>query len=201
MSVADNSVIRAAAHFTGLNVSDVVNVFHFVMDSVGDVSEAHVLDDLLALVQALMANVEGHYSTDLALDALEAWVWNSALSRWDKIGEIDGTWTGTQGSVAELPAQNAPQVNADTVDSHAHGRKYLPPMLETATDSGLITTTVQALMADYLADLVATYIGTYAEWAPGVWSVASAAFKLFSGTGKALRAMGTQRRRKLNVGS
>lgn len=201
MSVADNSIIRAAAHFSSVNTSDVVNIFHYVIDSVGPQSEEDVLTDLLAIVEGLMANVVGFYSSSTQLDQVIAWVWNSALERWDTIGSINGTWTGSQGSTDNMPAQNAPQVNADTVDTHAHGRKYLPPMLETATADALLTVPCRTALGDYLSDWTGTAIGTVGEYASGVWQEATKTFKQFTGTGAVIGRVGTQRRRKLNVGS
>jgi len=200
MAVPDNSIIRVAAHFLQENASDIVNVYHFVVDSVGDISDANALADVLALIQALMANVEGFYSTGLALDFITMWLWNSSLSRWDLVGETDGTWAGTQGSVDWSPVAVSPIVNAGTVDAHAKGRKFLPPPLETATGGGLWVAGFLTALAAYLADYIAAYIGTFAQYAPGVWQDATDTFKAFDGTGTVSNQPGYQRRRKVGVG-
>lgn len=201
MSVADNSILRVAAHFAVYGSSDAVNIFHVVMDSVGDVSEANVLADLRDYVEDMYANLEGYYSSADGLDELEAWVWNETLARWDSIGAVDGTWTGTQGSSSRLPVGVAPLIQASTTDAHARGRKYLIPMLETALEGGTWETAVLTALAAAAADWITTYIGNYAEWAPGVWQEATEAFKQFSGTATVNSVPAYQRRRKPGVGS
>jgi len=201
VSIADNSILRAAAHFTGTNASDVVNVFHFVMDSVGDQSEEDVLADVLAYVEGLMGNVEGFYGSAQLLEEVLLWVRNTALDQWDFAGSIDGTWTGTQGSTDVLPPQVAPQVNANTTDAHSHGRKYLMAPLDTATTGGGSAGAFQTALTGYFDDLVATFIGAAAEYAVGVWSEKFNNFLQFNGTGGIRSTLGTQRRRKPGVGS
>jgi hypothetical protein len=201
MTVADNSIIRAAAHFSGPNASDCVNIYHFVSDSVGDISEADLLEDVLGYVEGLMAIVEGVYSTSTVLDRVEAWKRDTVLNRWDNVGEVSGTWTGSQGSAEVTSAQVAPQVNADTNNAHVHARKYLPPPLETGITGGLLSSAFLGLLATFLGAWTSTYIGVHTELATGVWSEILSNFVQFSGTGTLRARAGTQRRRKSNVGS
>lgn len=201
MTVPDGSTIRVAAHFTSLAASDVVNIYHFFTDSVGDVSVANLLTDLQDLLDDLMTNVEGSYPTSTTLDEIEAWIWNDTLDRWDFLGSTTSTWAGTVSTTEVLPAANAPMVMADTVDAHSRGRKYLPPILEIKLSSGLIQSGVITELLNFLGDYTATYVGTYLELNPGVWQVANQAFKLFTGTGVVENVMAYQRRRKSGVGS
>jgi len=200
VTVADNSIIRAAAHFIDPTASDVVNVFHFVMDSVGDVSEANVLIDIRGYIQGLMSHVQTFYGTDQELDEVLAWVRNTTTNQWDFIGSIAGTWAGTTASTERLPAQNAPQVNANTTNAHSHGRKYLMAPLETATAAGGLAGAFQTSLTSYFSSLVATHVGSFAEYAVGVWSEKLQNFLQFSGGGGIRSLMGTQRRRKVGVG-
>lgn len=200
MAILDNTILRIAAHFVGVEASDVVNVYHFVMDSVGDVSEANVLADLLAYVQAIMANLTAYYGTTQELDEVKLWTRNTTNDQWDYEGSIDGTWAGSQGSTDTLPAQNAPQLNLDTENPHSHGRKYFMAPLVTAVEGGLIAGGVQAALTNAFDDIVATFVGTYAEYAVGVWSERLNNFVQFSGGGGVRAKCGTQRRRKEGVG-
>jgi hypothetical protein len=200
MAVADNSILRVAAHFISAAASDIVNVYHFTMDSVGDVSEANVLADLEDLIDALMTNLDQAYPTSTSCDSVEAWVWNSTLSRWDSIGEVNGTWAGTSTNLDEAPAGVAMYVRADSSDAQAKGAKYLPPPNDAALADGLITSTVMTYLANFLTDYAATYVGTYAEFIPGLWQIATESFKLFSGTGTTSNVPAYQRRRKPGVG-
>lgn len=200
MSVADNSILRVAAHFLLSNASDIVNVYHYVMDSTGDVSEANVLTDLLALIQGLMGNLTNYYNDDVSLDEIEVWVRNTTLDRWDYVGSTDGSWAGTVATDQYLPSGVCPLVTADSSDAHAKGRKYLPPPDEGNLSSGLWITNLMNVLGDYLDDYTSTYIGTYAEWAAGIWQETPGTFAQFSGTGKTTNVPAYQRRRKLGVG-
>jgi hypothetical protein len=201
MALSDNSIIRVAAKFLLANASEIVNVYHFVMDSVGDVDEADVLDDVLSLVEGLMANVTGQYSTTMSLDEVEVWVRNVAADRWDLVGAIDGTWAGSVATSEIMPAAVSPLVVADTVDAHSRGRKYLPPLNEAGVLSLLLTSAALTAFGNFLDDYGSTYVGTYAEWIPGVWQVVAKAFAAFTGSGKVTTQPAYQRRRKAGVGS
>jgi len=201
MAIIDNSILRAAARFALHNASDIVNVYHFVMDSVGDVSEANVLADILAYVQGVMSNMTTQYSSSLTLEDVEVWVRNTTLDRWDYVGAIDGTWAGTGTADQSLPVGTCALATADTTDSHAKGRKYFPPPLETQSAGGLFASAFVAQLAAALSDWVSVFIGTYAEWASGIWSEKDNNFKLFTGTGTTNNVPAYQRRRKPGVGS
>jgi hypothetical protein len=170
------------------------------MDSTGDVSEANVLTDLLALVEGLMANVTGAYNDDVSLDEIECWKRNTTLDRWDYVGSKDGTWAGTIITDQYLPSGVAPLVTADSSDAHAKGRKYLPPPDEGELTSGLFSTAFMTELGNYLDDYAATYVGTYASYAAGIWQETAGTFAQFSGTGKTTNVPAYQRRRKLGVG-
>lgn len=201
MAVQDNSILRAAAHFTTVAGSEVVNVFHLVMDSVGDVSEANALADIRDYIEDAMSNLDALYSSSQSLDTVEAWVWNESLERWDSIGEVAGTWNGTQGTTEVCPSGVAPLTSAQTVDAHARGKKYLLPFIETYLGSGSWTAAAVTALLAYAADWVATYIGTHAEWAPGIWQESTGTFKQFNGTYSSTNVPAYQRRRKVGVGT
>jgi hypothetical protein len=200
VSVADNSILRVAAKFILDNASDIINIYHFVMDAAAAVDEDDVLDDCLALIEDLMANVYQNHTTSLVLDEVEVWVRNVTLDRWDRVGAIDGTWTGGVAGYEYLPVGTGALVTADTVDSHARGRKYLPPGLEGHLNSGEWISTAITNLVNFLGDYVATYVGTYAEWIPGIWQEATKSFQMFIGSGTTTNTPAYQRRRKPGVG-
>lgn len=201
MAIADNSILRAAVRFALHNASDIVNVYHFVMDSVGDVSEANVLADILAYANQIMNNMTAQYSSSLSMEDIEVWVRNTTLDRWDYVGAIDGTWVGTGTVDQSLPVGVSVLATADTTDSHAKGRKYWPPPIEAQSAGGLYAVAFITQVAAAIADWIAVFTGTYAEWAPGVWSEKDNNFKLFTGTGTTNNVAAYQRRRKPGVGS
>lgn len=200
MSIPDGSTLRVSLHFSSPNASDIVNVYHLFTDSVGDVSETNLLSDLQGWASNMMTNLSGIYDQAVTLDEIEVWVWNSALSRWDSVGSTTSTWAGTSTTSEALPSAVAPLVTADTVDAHAKGRKYLPPPVEVQVTDGILENTAVNALLNFLTDYASTYVGTYTELIPGIWQIASQAFKLFTGTGTATNVLAYQRRRKDGVG-
>jgi len=200
MALSDGTTIRVAAHFNVPNASDVVNVYHFYLDSAGDVENSDALDDLLDAVEYMMTPLLTNYAESISLDEIKVWERNDILDRWDYVGAIDGTWAGTVSGAQPLPPGTAPLVTADTVDAHSRGRKYLPPPTEAVVANGVMSTGGLANMLAYLGRLVAVFTTANGDWIPGVYSVVDETFKMFTGTGVVNNVLAYQRRRKPGVG-
>lgn len=200
MTVLDDTILRVAAHFLLPNASDIVNVYHLYTDITSALDDADAVARVTSFVEDLMTNVQGLYSSDMELNEVECWQWNASLGRWDFVGSSSSAFAGNQGTVEWTPPAAAPLVTADTVDSHARGRKYLPPILEGSTSIGKLTSGALTALAGFLADYVSVYAIAEGDLIPGIFQVATETFKQFTGSGTVTDKIAYQRRRKDGVG-
>lgn len=208
MTITSTDILRVSCRFKSTEAGDIVNVYHLWIISGGPFADDDVVTDIETWLSALYATVATQIPAnvdpyDLRVDLVEL---NGGLEKVIR-NVTTKTWTLTSppSSGSEgLPLTTAPIVNLRTVFPRVFGRKYLPPANETRQANGVLDSTMLTALANFAAYLIADYTGATVTFRSGVLSVkAGPAAKYFAAfVGSVVNAvLGTQRRRRQNVGS
>lgn len=205
MSVTNGDVVKAFVEFVLGDGSIVQNVFHFLVQSAGDVGNGDVVVAVDQYVEDIYNAVATYLADDFTINPgyIHKVGFDAGLGKWVTealIGSFTPTITHTN-TDDPFPNQIAPVLVANTLRPKSRGRKFLMGFVDTAADAGdLVGAAVTAMgtaLNHYLADEALTGSDVLS---PGVVREGVDAFLEFT-NGAINSVVGTQRRRKPGVGS
>lgn len=202
MSITVGDVLKVVAIMSTVDGNIFENVFSAVIGgSGGPYDDDDIVDDAVAWLDAMYANVTNYVSNLIDGSEARIYVYDPVDDDYDEVGS--GAWSWNPASSIEPAAWGvAGLINAKTTDPDVSGKKYLPGFhQQNLVDSLWISGAVTA-MAAFAADWVTGFTGgtSGADWVPGIWSVARTNFYACSGTVLIPTIPAYQRRRKQGVG-
>lgn len=203
MALGAGDILRVTVNFLLPNGVEYQNVFHYIFDGTGGVSDAVVVQDISDYLEIQYDEIAG----DVKIGTIEQ------LSSVDQVEFLEGEWTiianiGTF-TMPFTPVsgadQAANQVSAFVVGKTARpktvGRKFLFPPTETGVNAGIlapaVVTNLVAWTADYVNDLEIDVLNVLH---PGVVRTGVNDFLVFT-VGVVTDLVGTQRRRRPGYGA
>lgn len=132
----------------------------------------------------------------IAVDRVEFYKRDSG--HWVPLDVVPSTSSGLA-TGEQLPNQVAAVLVAPTNILKVRGRKFIAGLSVSAMNGGRWSSGVMAILADMLATYINTYAGPYNDIYPGLWSTKSNTFFPFT-SGYVDSVPGSQRRRKIGVG-
>ena len=197
MAVTSGDNIRIIAKMSH-GGSDIQNVYHMQVTGTGFGTNEAFLSDVADFMDTLYSNIDQNMSDNITFDTIEAY----NLTQDEFIGQT--SWpvlvTGFS-ATGECPHQLAPLVLFNTDVLKSQGRKYLPPLVNTAIDDdGTIVDAVLTNITAFAADLTANLIES--TWT-GVFGNHREVGDVFIEwtTAQIRDFFATQRRRYLGIGS
>jgi hypothetical protein len=197
---ADGDVIRVTAKMSyDAGTAAVQNVYHFVCTFDADQSDSAVHYTLASTLESAYTYLLPFLRSTLKFDTIQTW--NETQDR----PMIEDAWPtlvdGDETSIDAYAAQAAPLVLFGTNAARSQGRKYLPPVIESAvSDYGTLSSTIQTAITNYAGVLLTqasvslfnylnagNYNKTLSRFAPWLSALISATIR-------------TQRRRVRGVG-
>lgn len=204
MSVSNGEYIKAVFEVDLPDGTIGQNVFNFRCSFTSDQANSAVLSAIEGYVEDIYNSLSTYIRSTLTvnLGAVNKMTWDAVNSLWETgtlVGYIAPAPT-FGGSGDMLPNQVAPVMVANTTRPKSRGRKFLLGLVEAATaESDLVSAALTALgtaLAHYIADET---ISAGNDLIVGVLREGVNQFLDFT-DGEANSLVGTQRRRKPNVG-
>lgn len=208
MTVVEGDIIRTSARFKATTHGDVVNVFHWRAGAGYSDSDADVMTDIEAALSTAFALMATYLWADLdpydIRHDIVAWVGGK-----ETVVRNLGTrsWvltTPPSSSAEELPPMVSPILNFRTALPRTFGRKYLPPIMETSQNGGVMIGAILSALTSFGASLMGQITGTSGALYPGVvtYKVTGLVANWAPFIGVVINSiLGTQRRRRQNRGS
>lgn len=197
MTVSVGDVIRATAKMSQ-GVSDIQNVYHFKASGSGTATDQAVMDALSTKLDDAYTDFNAFLSSGFLYNSIEYF----NITQDEPMGDEDWPVLTVGGTVAEtLPFQTSVLCLFGTAVTKSQGRKFLPPMIETASDdAGVVSSAVVTAVTAYIVEILATKVTGTINLDPGNWNGTLVRFaEWLSGTIN--QFMKTQRRRVPGVGS
>lgn len=198
MSVLTNEIVRVdlIAQFDG--DEDVINVFQFRNSGISQTDNTLVLDDLIALMLALVTALKAIITTLQVFQRIRV----QNISTGEVLGEraFAAPIAGT-GTANALPSQIACVTVFKTGIPNVNLRKFWGVnSLAQVDNDGDVTAGSIAVEVTVAAFLLTQYVGVSTDWDYGYLSPKTATF-LLPNIAVISNAFGTQRRRREGVGS
>jgi hypothetical protein len=199
---ADSDIVRVTAKMSySTGAGQVQNVYHCILYlPTGPAADSVVHDAIAGALDTAYTYLNTQIRNSLLYDTIETW--NVTQDR--PMVEADWPVLAAGEASADDPGapQVAPLVKFTTPAARSQGRKFLPPVIETAINNfGTVTSTLQGFMASYALELLGyipitdfgtlqfgNYSKTYSRFAPWVNAIVSVIAR-------------TQRRRVRGVGT
>ena len=198
MAIAVNDVIKVAVKFVWDNVDEILNVYHLKTIGKGTTTDAEIILAILTILDGVYGNIQAHMSNKVSADSIEFYNVTQdvpiSVESWP--GFAGGTGTGSS-----LPIGTASLVTFPTQAKRTYGRKFIPGLLESDQDAGVIASAWMSVLALNWATFLnaVTHVnGFEGRW--GVWSDAKARFTWLNEC-LVRNQVAYQRRRKPGVGS
>jgi hypothetical protein len=202
MSVTVGDVLRVVAVLTWLDGEVMQNVFNATIGgSGGPYDEDDIVDDALAWLGDMYANLVTVQSDEVDGSEVRVYVYDAVDDDWDEIGS--DAWTYNPTTASEQTARGVSGlINAKTTDPDVNGKKYVGGLTEGGLTDGVINAATLAQLALFAADWLTAFTGgtSGADWVPGIWSPTRTNFLAASGTLLIPAIPAYQRRRKQGVG-
>lgn len=197
MTIQINDVIRIQARMLRNGVDAVQNVYHVLHESGAPVTDATWVSDVSDLIDDEMVALEATIADNIT--SLDLLFFNITQD----VTLPDGSWVNFAGGT-NPGDPNPPQVSAEvfwrTGAARVIGRKFLPPMVETAQEDGNWSAALLALLATFAANLIGSIIISQGNVQFGVFNAITLTFNAYA-SGFAPTDARTQRRRRTGVGS
>lgn len=203
MSITNGDILKVVATLIWPDAGIAQNVFAAIIDDVGGpFDDADIVDDALAWVANMYANMVGLMSDEIDGSSVAVYVYDTINDDFDEVGTIGWTFAPTQ-TDAYLPRGVAGLLGFWTTDPDVIGKKYLPGLTESVNSDGLLTAPAVTAMLAFGLDWVLPFAGAVstADWVPGIWSPTQKDLLWGSGSYSASNVPAYQRRRKRGVGA
>jgi hypothetical protein len=200
-SCEDGDVIRLTAKMSyDSGTAQVQNVYHLVCNFTASQTDSTVQYVLASMLESAYSYLLPFLRSTLKFDTIQTW--NVTQDR----PMVEDTWPtlvdGDETSIDAYAAQAAPLVLFNTAAARSQGRKYLPPVIESAvSDYGTLSGTLLTAIANFASVLLISasvsvgnnlntgnYSKLYNRFAPWLSALIEATIR-------------TQRRRVRGVGS
>lgn len=204
MTVQTGEIIKGVAEFVLADGVIIQNVYHFASVFAAPQSDFDVINGVNDYVEDIYDDFDQYVDENVTVNPLIVHVvafdggegiWVTERLLGSTIPDI--TFTGV---TDPLPHQCSPVLVANTGRPKTRGRKFLPPLLDTAADGpdwiGAVVTALGAALVNYLATEV---LSANNVLTPGVPRTEENFFNGFT-NGIVNSIVGTQRRRKPGVG-
>jgi hypothetical protein len=198
MAIEVDDVLRVAVRFLWDDLSDIINVWHIAVASLGTAStDTEVMEDIAEGLDAIYTNVEGAVTNRVAgLDLSGVNVTQNVL-----LPVVPFISAGTSAGES-LPLPVSPMIQFGSATPRHGSRIFLPPFGEGTNVDGIVQAAFVAMMEDFAADVLTGIFGT-------TNSVAAerVAYDRSAGVARSLVSafipvtFRTQRRRRQGVGS
>lgn len=132
-------------------VSVAQNVWHLVMASGAGADSDDVLAAVLTQQQTAFAEIALLIQEDFEAVLLEARVWDFVNDRFDGVGSLAMTSMVGLGTTDYLPHQMAALGRIVTEVARRQGRHFIPGLLDTAVNNGVMVAGAEVDVADYMA--------------------------------------------------
>lgn len=202
MSITVGDVLRVVATMAWTDGNLAQNVFNAVITgSGGPYDDADIVDDAVAWMDDVYANLVGNLSDDCDGSQIQVYLYDDADLDWDEVGtdpwSFDPTSTGEQ-----LPRGVAALINARTTNPDVSGKKYVPAVVENAITDGLWNASFITALGLFAADWYTAFVGSVstAAWTPAIWSPTIGGPLVMSGAVVVPTIAAYQRRRKRGIG-
>ncbi len=199
--VSDGTVLRVVATWDMPGTTIAQNVYHVETAFVAPVAAADVVTDLTDWVETMAADILGSLADTVDLNEVEvSELTSTGPAVWESIGAELALGAGLAATDA-LPNGVAMVVRAGLAGVSWFARKYLAGMGVSKVDSDNWEAGALAEGADFLVTWLAGHNGGAGiDYLPGIFAVATEAFRHLSTTGAVSVIPGYQRRRKPGVG-
>ena len=197
MSIQIGDVVRIQSRLLRNGVDAVQNVWHVAHESGAPVTDATWVSDVSALIDAEFQLLVAAFSTNIT--SLDLLFFNVTQD----VTLPDGAWatfSGGSGILEALPPQTSPMVYWRTAAARVIGRKFLPPMIETQSNDGIIPAGTLAILATFAANFLGSIIISQGNIQFGVFNAITSTFNPYA-TALVPTELRTQRRRRTGVGA
>lgn len=203
MALGVGDILRVTCNFELQNAVQYQNVFTYIFDGAGGVSDAEVTTDVGAAMNQAYNDLEDQADNGITgqLSFVDQIEWDG--TKWAVIANI-GTWTLSFTPTASgdvCPNQVSPFVVFKTARPKSVGRKFLFPTMEVNQDAGILVAGSVSAIVDWtdaiLSDIDIDVLNTLH---PGIVRTSANDFLLFT-QGVVTNLVGTQRRRRPGYGA
>lgn len=197
MTIQINDIIRIQSRMLRNGVDAVQNVWHVKHESGAPVNDALWVTGVAALIDAEFVPLQATFGTNIV--SLDMLFFNVTQD----VTLPDGTWAtfaGGTGVTDTLPPQASPMVFWRTAAARVIGRKFLPPMLESQSNDGVIPGATLAFLATFAANFIGSLIISQGNILFGTFNAITLTFNPYA-SGFAPVDFRTQRRRRTGVGA
>lgn len=202
MSITVGDVLRVVATLAWTDGDIMQNVFNAVITgSGGPFDDADIVDDALAWIGAIFANLSAYQTTSLDGSEVTVYLYDSIDEDWDEVGS--DAWVYNPVNVQDYLARGvAALINANTSNADVQGKKYFGGFGEDSAADGAWGGALLADLSNAFDDWVTAFVGATsgASWTPAIWSPTKANAFVLDGTGTIPAVNAYQRRRKPGVG-
>lgn len=205
MSIDITDIIRVAVTGTAPQASVWQHVWHYYAHSGTTATETDVLTGVSGNYTTAWANMVSYISDQYSVGQVEGWKYNTVTNKWEGFGTLTfGPLTG--GSASDPHPHGVAAVGRWSTDiARRQGRHFLPGIIDSAIDLGLIDSAVVtafiAYLDDWTDDVVVTGLNlNLCTFNTDITSVYYETKSDFSGTLIVSNIPGYQRRRKPLVG-
>lgn len=202
MSITVGTVLKIVAVMSWLDGDIMQNVFNAVISgSGGPFDEADIVDDAVAWMDDLYANMTTGVSDEVDGSEIRVYEYDAVDDDWDEIGSDAWTWDPNQ-SGEQQPRGVSLLINIRTIDADVSGKKYLGGITEPSALDGLWVSSIITAAAAFAVDWATAFTGATsgASWVPSIWSPTNTNAYPMVGTAIIPTIPAYQRRRKQGVG-
>lgn len=197
MTVAVDDVVRITARMLLDGASDVVNVYHFVVDTNDTLDDAAFMTDVALNMDALYDLIDFRISERITFESVQGFnVTQSVLlpdTDWPVL--VAGAETESM-----LPEMVSACCFHRTLAPRVRASKFLPPVTDFSNTGGLLETTFKAAVEDFAGELVLGFLIGDIDLQYIAFNVALSTFNRVVSSQVPARFR-TQKRRRIGVGS
>lgn len=203
MALGVGDILRVTCNFELQNAVQYQNVFTYIFDGTGGVSDAEVTTDVGAHMNQAYNDLEDQADSGITgqLSSVDQIEWDGL--KWEVVANI-GTWNLSFTPIAAgdvCPNQVAPFVVFKTARPKSVGRKFLFPAMEVNQDAGILVAGSVSAIVDWTdAILDDITIDVLNVLHPGIVRTSVNDFLTFT-AGVVTNLVGTQRRRRPGYGA
>lgn len=203
MTISTGDIIKVVATLVWLDGNIMQNVFNATVSGGGGPwADEDIVDDALAWINNMFANIVGSMSDECDGSQIQVYVRDPVGADWDEVGS--NAWTFDPGSASDqIPRGAAGLITCRSDDPDVQGKKYLGGFTEASLTDGLVIPGLLTLMLAFAADWVTEFTGSVsaATWTPGIWSPTGSVIFDCQDSISASAIPAYQRRRKRGVGA
>ena len=197
MAVSVGDVVRITARMLLDGVDDVINVYHFVVDTNTTANDEAFMTEVAQEIQDLYVTINSRVSDRISYESVEGFNVTQTLLLPPR--PFPSLSAGADAGVM-LPEMNAACCFHRTTTPRVRASKFLPPTTESSNDGGALGVTYEALVQNFAAFLLAAVVGPNIALDYIAFNRALSTFVRVSSSVVPSRFR-TQRRRRIGVGS